>query len=150
VKNVIPFQPKPSRVSLIRSRDKVLQIILPKFLGILWECGTLDGGASEYRKVTAIVEGDIELGAIVLGYGRYCLHAYASTARSRQDKVFSVHIGDPSITDPAHFRYLSGRCGVLGWKRGQWEDRIAAHTAESRTVAHVLTAGLTRSKTSNG
>jgi hypothetical protein len=145
VKKVILFRPKPSRVSLIRIREKALEILLPKFLGILCECGTLDGGVGAmYGKVTAHMEDDIELGGFLLGRGRFGVHAYAPTARLRQGKVFSAHIGSFSVTDPRMFRYWGGHCGILSWKRGQWENRVAAHTAAPRTFAHVLTAGLTR------
>lgn len=137
---VLLFQAKPRHVSQLRSRNEALQILIPKMLGILWERGRVD----RQGPLTAIIDADIELGGYVLGCGRFGLHAYARSGPLSWPKVFSAHLGDRSITDPAHFPYWEGRCGILNWKRGPWEDRVVTQHAEPRTFAHLMTAGLTR------
>lgn len=156
--NVTSF-PSPQRVSQIRSRDKALGILLPKLLGVLWERGepgeipgstkAFIGNEIDLPGITIDGRGrEIELGG---GrnpgvHGAWHIHAYASTPRERWTKVFSAHIGSQMVADPEHFPYWDGRCAVLSWKRGPWEDRIAAERGEPRTVAHLLHAGLTRTK----
>jgi hypothetical protein len=147
VNNIVRLPIKPRRVSQVRSRDEALEILLPKFLGILWETGKVDKGIGAlHGNVTAFIDGEVELGGFVLGYGVFGLHAYAPTARSPWTKVFSAHLGDPSVVDPSYFPYWGGRCCILSWKRGRWEDRIVAKREAPRTVAHLLTAGLARCK----
>ena len=141
---IIAFPSRLLRVSQMRIREDALGILLPKFLGILWECGAGDRLGDIDSSFAAKLEGEINLGAIEIDVARYCLHVYSPTARSKSDKVFSAHIADRCIADPAHFRYWRGRCCLLSWKRGEWEDQIAAHGAAPRTIAHVLTAGLKR------
>jgi hypothetical protein len=147
VGKIVPLQAKPKRVSLVRSREQALGILLPKFLGVLWDAGTMDEGIGALRgKVTAVIDGKIELGGLGLGYGAFVIHVYAPKARSPWTKVFSAHLGDSSVTVPRFFPYWGGRCGILSWKRGLWEDRIVAENVEPRTFAHLMTAGLTRSR----
>ena len=149
---VVRLRVKPSLVSRTRSRDEALAILLPKFLGVLWEKGK-PGGAAHPGDVRAIpgdviatIDSELGIGASVLGDGRFILHAYASTERVPWTKVFSIHLGDRSVVeDPRFFRHWLGHCGILTWKRGLWEDRIAALKVEPRTFAHLMTAGLTRS-----
>jgi hypothetical protein len=137
---VVLFRAKPRHVSLVRSRNEALESLIPKLLGILWEMGRFD----RHGQVTAIIDADIELGGYILGWGCFGLHVYAPSGLVSCLKVFSAHVGDRSITDPAYFPYWGGRCGILSWKRGPWEDRVITQHAEPRTFAHLMTAGLTR------
>jgi hypothetical protein len=122
-----------------------LTLLLPKFLGILWETGKADL-KSGYGKVTAFIDSDIELGGYVLDRSRFAIHAYLLTKPMVWTKVFSAHLGDRSAVDPHYFPYWNGRCGILIWKRGTWEDRVEAQGVAPRTIAHLTTAGLTRTK----
>jgi hypothetical protein len=94
--------------------------------------------------VTALIDSQIELGGFKLSRGTFGIHVYAPTARSPWTKVFSAHLGDPSVVESRSFPYFGGRCGISSWKRGPWEDRISAERVDPRTVAHLLTAGLAR------
>src|SRR5215218_9813088 len=58
-------------------------------------------------------------------------------------KVFSAYVASRSIIDGV-WPYWDGRCRILSWKRGVWEDRVVAEQVEPRTLAHLLHAGLTR------
>jgi hypothetical protein len=128
-------QMQTGRVSGIRSRDKALEYILPKFLGILWEKGrpgALPGS------VKATLGQDVELDAAPFG-------ADAPTSRDPITKVFSAHLTpDASFVDPHYFRYQGGRCAILSWSRGSWEDQIAAADAVARPIES-LKSGLARS-----
>ena len=122
-------------VSTIRSRDKALDLLLPKFFGILCEMGKLEGQSAK-----AIIDGQIELQATKFRPDGIMLSAYAPTKKSPLDKVFSVQLAtDRTSVDPAYFPYQTGRCGILSWKRGAWEDRIVAAAAEPREIAQLLT-----------
>jgi hypothetical protein len=122
-------------VSTIRSRDKALDLLLPKFFGILCEMGKLEGQSAK-----AIIDGRIELQATKFRPNGIMLSAYAPTKKSPLDKVFSAHLAtDRSAVDPAHFPYQAGRCGILSWKRGAWEDRIVASAAKPHEIAQLLT-----------
>ena len=109
-------------VSKLRSRDQVLDLIIPKILGLL---GCPRTAAPTGVKVT--VNGSIELYLRQFADNGFALSVYAPTAKSLVDKVFSAHLVPfpPSGADPAFFCYQRGRCGVMSWKRGTWEDAIA-------------------------
>jgi hypothetical protein len=146
--NVVKLKPKPRRVNLVRSRDEALHLLFPKLLGVLWESGKADTGAGAvHGKVSALLdESKIEVGGFILGRGTFAVHVYAPTARSPFAKVFSAHLGDTSLVDSRLFPYWGGRCSILSWKRGPWEDRIVADKAEPKTAAHLFTAGLARQR----
>ena len=142
---VVKLKPPPRRVSFVRRRDEALHLLIPKLLGVLWEAGRADKGPSAIPgKVTAHIEPQIEVGGYLLGPGRFGIHVYVPTDGTQITKVFSAHLGDFSVADPRFFTYYGGKCSILSWKRGAWEDCIVAEKVEPRTVAHLMTAGLTR------
>ncbi len=155
--NVIQLWPNgcPRQISTIPSRDEVLSILVPKMLGLLWEAGEPEKfcSASNYRRVNAVINNEpghrVWAGALVFGSENFALDAYAPTVRSPITKVFSAHIGAHATPFGPPFKYWNGRCGILSWKRGLWEDRIANAPAAPRTLAHVLTAGLIRTRLRN-
>ena len=81
---------------------------------------------------------DFELHASPLRPYRIVASVYALTERAPLYKVFSVHLAVASaFVDPQFITYQAGRCGILSWKRGIWEDRIVA-AAWSRAVWRIL------------
>ena len=71
----------------------------------------------------------------------YVIHAYEYTADDGWTKVFSAHLTDVALGDRKRFNYWGGRCAILSWKRGTWEDSVCAEPDEPRSLAHVNTAG---------
>jgi hypothetical protein len=143
LKNVMPFPTRDLQVSKIRTRDEVLKLLLPKFLGVIWSRGEPGGLVGS---VQATLHDDLELGGFELSPGAYCIHAYtlmtvAGTNTTNWQKVFSAHLGSRAVIDGV-WPYWHGRCRVLSWQRGTWEDRVVAEQVEPRTVAHLLHAGL--------
>lgn len=65
--NVVTFPARQIPVHTIRSREKVLGLLLPKFLGVLWARGE----ATE-RGVKALVSDDLEISAFQMVPGAYC------------------------------------------------------------------------------
>ena len=152
------LRPTPQRVSVLHSREQVLGILLPKFLGVLWEFGRSEPGAFP-RARAFFGPGPLELGALGLGPAMYCIHVYRPegpgsikdfdlSGDSIVTKVFSAHIGDRSVARPEYCNYWDGRCSILSWKRGVWEDAIALAEVEPRSMAHLNTAGLCRASNS--
>jgi hypothetical protein len=124
-------------VSENRSRNEVLDILIPKILGILWE-----RGEPSRIGVRALIDGDVTVGGFAVHERGFALHVYAPTRSRACEKVFSAHVGDPSVIDPTYFPYWQGRCGILNWKRGRWEDWIYVQSAAPRGLAQALTRGL--------
>ena len=103
--------------SAIRSRDKALDLLLPKFLWIVCSLGT-PSGTGRKRGVKAIIDAGLELHASPLRPYRIVASVYALTERAPLYKVFSVHLAVASaFVDPQFFTYQAGRCGILSWKR---------------------------------
>jgi hypothetical protein len=122
-----------TKVSHIRNRDSVLGMLLPKILGILWETGQRDkfGANTVFDKNISISASPIRKNAIVLDVW------------SPDSKMLSIHLADEPVADqPHYFRYQSGRCSVLSWKRGAWEDRIMTAAVEPREIAQMFISGL--------
>jgi hypothetical protein len=91
------------------------------------------------------VDPDLVIGGSALNTG-YVIHAYTRQAGADWVKVFSAHLADVVFGDPKRFKYWGGRCAILSWKRGPWEDRVYALPVEPRSLAHVHNAGLSRIK----
>lgn len=134
---VIQFQPK-KRASKNRNRDEVLSVIVPKILGKIWDSADID----QRFGLCAIVNGNIAIGASKINWGGFCIHVYLFDGDDAK-KVLSLHLGDRATTTEG-FDYMDGRCAVLNWKRGDWEDTIAALDVVPRTLPHLTTAGISR------
>lgn len=120
---VVPFLP-----SQTRDRDAALRRILPKLLGLIWDHGSFvfpDGG---------VALDDMRVGGFTVAPGVFGVSVWTPEA-----KVFSAWVGDPAAMVRA--TYWDGRCMLLSWKRGPWEDVIVRARVEPRTVAHLSTAG---------
>jgi hypothetical protein len=114
---------KNGPVSKIRNRDAVLEIILPKFFGILGVKGSKLPG---FGACSVQLTDDIVLSASGIGVERVMLSAY-DVLNSEITKVFSAHVNDcPDGFDPGFFRYQGGRVAILSWRRGRWEDVVMA------------------------
>jgi hypothetical protein len=123
------------QVSIIRSRDRVLSLLLPKFVGLLWDKGLAVNG-----KAKTVIDQGIELNAHIFRPNGFMLSVYAETPSSPSDKVFSAHLApDPHSVEPSNFPYQGGRCGVLSWKRGRWEDIIVNAAVEAKEIERLLT-----------
>ena len=81
---------------------------------------------------------DFELHASPLRPYRIVASVYALTERAPLYKVFSVHLAVASaFVDPKFFTYQAGRCGILSWERGIWEDRIVAAACEPGSMENI-------------
>jgi hypothetical protein len=136
--NVVAFPTVQPLIHTIRSRDSVLSVLLPKFFGVLWTRGK---PCDHFKGVEALVGHNLEISAFEIVPGGYCLSAYLLLPNDRADKVFSAHVASRAVIDGVR-PYWDGRCCILSWKRGEWEDRLVAEQVDSRTVAHLLHAGL--------
>jgi hypothetical protein len=117
-------------VSKIRNRDVVLAAIIPETLRILCANGTKLHG---FGAVSVRLADDIVVSAGRLGARCIMLSVY-DVVNSEITKVFSAHVNDSAGGfDPAFFRYLRGRVGVLSWRRGTWEDMVLANPASLQT-----------------
>lgn len=132
--DVISSGARPSSVSRLRNREEVLGILLPKFLGLLWDRGKPVGPSAE-GDIKAIpgdiavdVDEELGIGALRMDGRRFIIHAYGSTAREPWTKLFSAHLGDTAMVDPALFRYWAGRCAILSWKRGHGKIELWTKT----------------------
>lgn len=139
-------------VSSIRNRDRALGILLPKFLGVLWRAPTppLPSSIRPHDRLevgghTIHIDEFFAIGASAFG-NAFCLHAYVWSPMRDWTKVFSAHVADPIFTKPKCFQYWGGRCAILSWKRGPWEDELCAQPDQPRSLAHVYTAGVTCKK----
>src|SRR3979490_1237671 len=102
--NVVRLRPGPQR----DSRDRALHVLLPKFLGVLWESGKKDVAAPR-SPISALVDTDITLGGLVLHPGIFVIHAYLLIKPPIDcPKVFSAHLRDHSVADSRHFSYWNG------------------------------------------
>lgn len=136
--------PAPHRaVSATRDREAALSRLLPKFLGVLWDIGEPDCLPGS---VVAKVSDNLEIGGSVIDEVRFEVHAYVKVGAEKFDKVFSAQLAAVGGGDPLFFKRWGGRCGVLSWRRGPWEDAISEYPIPPRTMAHVITAGLARPK----
>jgi hypothetical protein len=137
------------KVSDVRDRSKVLDILLPKFLGILWRGVPGPGGVPHLGDTRLRVGGyvvplgdELTIGGTAMDVA-YMIHAYVRSPAEDWRKVFSAHLADKPFGD-LNFEYWNGRCALLSWKRGLWEDRLLMEPDEPRTFAHVQTAGLSK------
>lgn len=124
------------KVSATRNREQALSLLLPKILCILSEKGQPGRRAEPGELVCpgdiiARVNSELEIGVSALREEAVIVHAYLRTDIFNSKKVLSVHLTKQDFGDPQFFRYWDGRCGILSWRRGTWEDAIMAHAIES-------------------
>ena len=86
----IRFSPFWQPLSRNRSRNEVLDVLIPKIFGLLWE-----RGERRTIAVSAMVDGAVEIGGFAIHDQGFALHAYVPTGTDSYLKVFSVHVGDP-------------------------------------------------------
>jgi hypothetical protein len=128
--------PTQEQFSKKRQREKTLEILIPTFLGVLWEKGI--PGSKETGSAKAWLGSQLELSASYLRPNAYMLSAWWSAPRLDTSKVFSAHVTtDPNGADPEFFRYLGGCCGILSWKRGAWEDLLVQAGVCPRPIGSV-------------
>jgi hypothetical protein len=115
------FEPS---ISKIRNRDQVIRHLLPKIFAIIRERGRPGLG---HLGLAAPVNDELTLAAYAIDAYRVALSVYWPV-KGELLKVFSAYvIRDRSLRgDPGFFRYMDGQVGVMSWRRGQWEDLIAA------------------------
>lgn len=133
----VPLRP----VSATRNREEALSRLLPKFLGVLWDLGEpgyLCGS------VVAKINERLEIGGSPIDGVRFVVHAYVNVGPEKFVKVFSAHLAPVGGGDPGFFQRWGGRCSLLSWRRGPWEDVISEYPVPPRTIAHIITAGLAR------
>jgi hypothetical protein len=125
-------------ISKIKNRDSVLELLVPKALGILRARGqSLHGfGDCSVRLNETIV-----LSAHCMDAHRLMLSAYDEPV-SDIVKVFSLHLTDfPSAMDSNFYRYRGGQVAVLSWRRGNWEDAIMADETASLSISEAFRQG---------
>src|SRR5436190_12461525 len=122
------------RIRQMRRREEMLRILIPKFLGIFWDQG-YPKGEPYGLYAGARLGSQLELAASYLRPCRFILSAWSLASASDVVKVFSAHVTfAPEHGDPEFFRYLSGTCGLLGWRRGHWEELIEQADVSVRSV----------------
>jgi hypothetical protein len=127
-------------IGRIRNRDSVLELIVPKVLGILNARGQkLRGsGACSLQLNKTIV-----LSASSIDAHRLMMSVYDGPG-SEIVKAFSLDVTDfPSAMDPDFYRYRGGRVAVLSWCRGKWEDAIMVKKIPSLSISEALRQGPT-------
>lgn len=110
-------------LSTTRNRDHVIRQLLPKIFAIIRDRGRTNAG---HLGIAAPVN-DLTLSAYAIDPYRVALSVYWPV-KGELLKVFSAYVvRDPRLSgDPDFYRYMDGQVGVLRWRRGQWEDLIAA------------------------
>jgi hypothetical protein len=126
-------------------RDEALDRLIPKILGILWERGDINSLSG----VTTHLENGIEIGGYYVRPGAFGLSVGVPEDplpppnwRVTLKPVFSVHLDATSPGPDYRFNYQEGRCTVLGWRRGEWENHIAAQPAAPRSIDQLVAEGL--------
>lgn len=117
-------------LSTIRNRDHVIRQLLPKIFAIIKERGRLGAG---HLGLAAPVNEELTLAAYAIDPYRVALSVYWPV-KGELLKVFSAYVvRDPGLRgDPNFYRYWDGQVGVMSWRRGQWEDLIAADVTGNR------------------
>ncbi len=131
-----------NKISSMHSREAALRLLIPQIIGLLWDRG-MSTRSQCAGLATVRIETGLEIGGYHVAPGAFGLHTYFEAVNSPISKVFSAHLFDPAFKITPG-RYLDGKCDILSWRRGNWEERVMAEQTNPRTVAHVLTAGLTR------
>jgi hypothetical protein len=127
-----------SSISRIRDRNTVLELLVPKILGILCARGQKLHG---FGNCSVRLNETIVLSADRMDTHRLMVSVYDEPA-SDIVKVLSLHVTDfPSAMDPNFYRYRGGRVAVLSWRRGKWEDAIMADKVASLSISEALVRG---------
>jgi hypothetical protein len=152
--DIVQLFRQPENISKIRNREVALEVIMPKVLGVLWraEWQPENQGPPDSEDelciggyVTRIIA-DLVVGGSRIGEA-YLLDAYFREGNEKWRKVFSAHLADPVFAKKLKLDRWGGRCAILSWRRGPWEDLLCSQPDPPRTFAHVQTAGLVRPKT---
>lgn len=116
-------------LSTIRNRDHVIRHLMPKIFAIIRDRGRPNAG---HLGMAAPVNDELTLAAYALDRYRVALSVYWPV-KGELLKVFSAYvIRDPRMGgDSSFYRYMNGQVGVMSWRRGQWEDLIAADGTDS-------------------
>jgi hypothetical protein len=111
-------------LSKVRNRDQVIRQLMPKIFAIIRDRGRPNAG---HLGLAAPVNDELTLSAYAIDSYRVALSVYWPV-KGELLKVFSVYVmRDPRLGgDPGFYRYMDGQVGVMSWRRGQWEDLIAA------------------------
>lgn len=111
-------------LSTIRNRDHVIRQLMPKIFAIIRDRGRPNVG---HLGLAAPVNSELTLSAYAIDPYRVALSVYWPV-KGELLKVFSAYVmRDPRLGgDPGFYRYMDGQVGVMSWRRGQWEDLIAA------------------------
>ena len=121
-----------------RGRDAALQRLVPKMLGIFAELSKL----ARFPGSPVTLREQLELSAHRLGVNRIMLGVYRPVD-GKMPKVFSAHvIDDPRLGRPEFYRYVGGTVLLMSWRRGDWENAILDHPAETRNASELLSSGL--------
>jgi hypothetical protein len=112
----------------------VLQLLVPKIIGLLWERGCSQR-LSRLEGARAFEEA-VDVNAYWLSEAEvYMVSVYTP------DKVLSLHLSTVHKS-PVGYPYLLGRCDVLSWKRGTWEDALFNASVAPRTIEQLAATGL--------
>lgn len=101
---------------------------MPKIFAIIRDRGRPNAG---HLGLAAPINGELTLSAYAIDLYRVALSVYWPVKGELQ-KVFSAYVvRDPRLGgDPGFYRYMDGQVGVMSWRRGHWEDLIAADATD--------------------
>ena len=126
---------------------------LAKLLGVLWRADWQpeSEGPPDSEGDLSISGYATRIGADFVVAGRhfrevYLVDAYYRERGEKWRKVFSAHLADPVFAKKWGLDRWGGRCSILSWHRGAWEDLLCSQPDPPRSFAHVQTAGLSRAK----
>ncbi|MGZ5829681.1 MAG: hypothetical protein ACXWJW_14230 [Xanthobacteraceae bacterium] len=121
-------------ISKTRDRSSVLNLLVPKILGIVWEKGLPSNGIG----ISAKVNGGI--GLFVSNHLTLDVHA---PMKSNSKKVLSAYVSAVRVGDePKLYRYCEGHVSIMSWHRGEWEDSIMADSAGPLSISRGFLLGL--------
>jgi hypothetical protein len=130
-------------INQVRRRNEVLKCLLPKIFEIISENGQrLEG----FYGWSAKLDGELTLSGCHFGAERIVLSVYWPL-KSQITKVFSAHVIDsPSLGDPSFYLFCNGNVGLVGWRRGIWEDVVMAYSATPLSLNETFRRGVFRTE----
>jgi hypothetical protein len=133
-----PARPPIPLLSRLRRRDEVLQLLVPKMLGLVWERGEV--GVTDH--VVHAVEQSVHIVTHLDSYFTGGEAIYGISVYAAPGKVLSTHVAI-AHGSPKAYPYLLYRCAVISWKRGVWEDVLFGAQVTPRTIEQLAATGLT-------